>query len=628
MKFSFWSFLKRFRRIGKKAAEKRKIRRVIFGISIRYLGFLILAMFFIISALTYIMYVNQIRLLNEEKKEKAGVLVQILSGPAEYYMDNSSKTTPEEMEVKFKIIGDEIAHFKKYNDDIVKILLTDDRGIVVYSTYPGELRDKIKTHFITNCLVQKDEKLVFYDYKQKTKDNKKHSFRAITYPIFLQGGLIIDVLKDYKKSFHKYHTASRETKAAIYQTLWKKYQANLGPDFKFPPKKNPKKGEVVKAGDVDFLFLSLFSSFISERNRRIRSGEAWLWKGNWLNDLKTIKYKAYENDNSAGAKKADDEIIEKMEYLAAQVDQMRRLGALAIIFDVDRINKEFDQNISTAIEVALAILIISAILFFFVTRLIVKNLKDLEKWAMTVSEGNIDIKADIKSRDEIGRIADIFNLMLDELKAKFHLEKYVSNSTRTMIEKAKECDAPPELGKTERKNLAFLFSDVRGFTSFSEKNDPELVIEVLNLYLDLQAKIVSAKKGDIDDYVGDQIMAHFNGRNRADIAVETAKEIMMEIGKLNNERRNAGQPYFEVGIGVHGGDVVVGNIGSGFRMDFTCLGDTVNTASRLCSNAKAGEILISEELYRQCKKEHKAVKIEPLQVKGKAEALKVMLIKQ
>ena len=116
------------------------------------------------------------------------------------------------------------------------------------------------------------------------------------------------------------------------------------------------------------------------------------------------------------------------------------------------------------------------------------------------------------------------------------------------IEKAKECDEPPELGKTERKNLAFLFSDVRGFTSFSEKNEPELVIEVLNLYLDLQAKIVNAKSGDIDDYVGDQIMAHFKGRNRADTAVETAREIMTSIEKLNNERRNAGLPYFEVGM--------------------------------------------------------------------------------
>ena len=88
------------------------------------------------------------------------------------------------------------------------------------------------------------------------------------------------------------------------------------------------------------------------------------------------------------------------------------------------------------------------------------------------------------------------------------------------------------------------------------------------------------------------------------------------------------KPYFEVGIGLHGGDVVEGNIGSRFRMDFSCIGDVVNLSSRLCSNAKPGEILVSQELYSQVQSKHKykTVKIPPISVKGKAKKINVVKI--
>ncbi len=606
---------------------KPKIRKVYFGIRIRLLGLLILVMSFIITALTLIMYFNQIRLLNDEKRDKAEVLAQILGGPAEFYLDKNIKTTKQELDLKYKTIADETANFKKYNDDIVKIFLTDENGRILYSTQTEEIGKSPKLNYLSNVLIQRTEKPDFLIINSKSKDKKERKFQAITYPIFLHNGNVIDILKDFNKYYLDCHRVNRNIKNIIYLTLWQKYQAILGKEF--DPKKNKDfntvaiPSKVIKSGDIDFLFLRLFATIMEFRERRIKSGETWLWREGWLADLKNKKNKAYENDNSAEAKKADDLIMERMNNLYSKVDEVRRLGALAIIFDVDKINREFSHNINTAWQVALVILIISALIFLIVIQFMIRNLKILEKWALTVSGGNIDTQASIRSNDEIGRISDIFNQMLNELKVKFHLEKFVSISTRSMIEKAKETDATPKPGKTERRSLSFIFSDVRGFTSFSEKNDPGLVMEVLNHYMELQAKIIHSNKGDIDDYVGDQIMSHFAGKNRADKALETALEMMKAVNRFNESRKKEGLPYFEVGIGVHGGDVVAGTIGTGFRMDFTCVGDAVNLTSRLCSLAKAGEILVSEELLSQCRKNFKIIKLDPVSVKGREEAVPI-----
>ncbi len=241
-----------------------------------------------------------------------------------------------------------------------------------------------------------------------------------------------------------------------------------------------------------------------------------------------------------------------------------------------------------------------------------------------MSQGDLDTKIEIASNDEIGRLGDIFNSMLDEVVQKYHLEKFVSSSTRSMIRKKHLEAGAPSPGSTGRENFAFIFSDVRGFTSFSERNDPATVIEVLNFYLNLQAGIVKSRRGDIDDYTGDQIMAHFGGEKRADTAIETAVAIMKAIKEENVLRTRQGLPIFEVGIGVHGGDVIVGNIGSEFWMDFACIGDAVNLTARLCAAAGAGEIIVSKELFSRAKKKHRHEAMQPLLVKGKTKEIGVV----
>ncbi len=612
--------------------KKEKFRKVFFGLRIRFLALLFIFMTAIIFVLTVVMFLDQRRILQQEKNEKAGIFTQILGGPAEFYLDRDIKTTAQDLKVKYEIIVKEAANFKRYNNDIEQILLSDRNKKIVFSASSADVRTYSELPFIKDALSQKKESLTYYDFKIKKKNKKEERFRALTYPIFLHNGELVDVLADYKKYYLPYEASDKRRKNEIYRILWTKYKDKLGKDFEAVKNTGGKKaakettGQVVKAGDIDFLFLKVFSEVMKDRKERIQKADEVLLAGKWLESFKKDKIDAYKNDKATEAGDIQKKIMEAMSMLSQDLDDARLLGALSIIFNVNRMGEDIDKNVTTAMIIAGIILAFSIVVSFYVVNFMVRNLKKLEKWALEVSAGNIDNKVVIEQRDEIGRLSDIFNNMLDEIKMKFHLEKYVSQSTRSMIEQQKGREEFPVLGKTDKKNLAFIFSDVRGFTSFSEKNQPETVIEVLNLYFEIQARIINNKKGDIDDYVGDQIMAHFSGDKKADLVLSTAVEIMKEVQKFNEDRQKKNLPYFEIGIGVHGGDVVVGNIGSGFRMDFSCIGDAVNLASRLCSAAAPGEILVSKALFSQARQFYRTQKVEPIEVKGKEKKIDIVRV--
>jgi class 3 adenylate cyclase/HAMP domain-containing protein len=613
--------------LGFKTKNKNNIRRVYFGLRIRFLGLLTIVMFFIILITGLLMYNKQSALLKQEKNIKAGELTKIISGNAEFYLDKDINTTKEELSIKYDTIAREANNFKNANDDIIKIMLVDKFSKVRFSTYRGDINRVYNFSYFKQCLDQDKEELFFKEIKIKEKGKKTKKILTVAYPIFLHKGYVINIINDYNSYYKKYHTAKPMEKRRIYSVLYNKYSSLLSDDFnpvKFPY--NSTLDKVTKAWDVDFLFLNLFSSIMNTRKEKIKPGEYWMWNDAWLFNEKQRQIIALKSNKTSIIKEISELIDKRIGYLYSQVEEAKRLGALAILFDIEKINKEISQNMGFILTILFGIYIASIILFIFIINFMIKNLKILERWALEVSEGNIGEKIEISTNDEIGRLADIFNYMLEQITIKFHLEKFVSKSTKSMIEKKKDSSENIELGKTGKKSLAFIFSDVRGFTSFSEKNEPDTVLEVLNLYLELQAKIIKSKKGDIDDYVGDQIMAHFGGEKRADTAISTAIEMAKAVHKLNQKRKKENLPFFEVGIGVHGGDVVVGNIGSVFRMDFACLGDAVNLTSRLCSNALAGEILVSQELFFQAKHKYKFKKIPPISVKGKEKPIKVVKI--
>ena len=153
-----------------------------------------------------------------------------------------------------------------------------------------------------------------------------------------------------------------------------------------------------------------------------------------------------------------------------------------------------------------------------------------------------------------------------------------------------------------RKHIAVLFVDIRGFTPLSENLSPEQVVDILNSYLTIIAEAVANNGGTLDKFIGDAAMAVFNSPSDLDDyvfrAVCTAWDILSNGERLKKECLKKYGVEVEFGIGVHCGDAVIGNIGSQNRMEYTAIGDTVNTTSRLEGVAKPGQILITREVAR------------------------------
>ena len=177
----------------------------------------------------------------------------------------------------------------------------------------------------------------------------------------------------------------------------------------------------------------------------------------------------------------------------------------------------------------------------------------------------------------------------------------------------------------ELRAIAVLFIDIRGFTPLSESLAPQTVVSILNEYFALVTKAIFDHGGTLDKFIGDAAMAVFNAPlDLLDYeyqAILTALDIVSGAAALEERLFEQYQKHVGFGIGVHCGEAVVGNIGCSFRMDYTAIGDTVNTAARLESNAKKGQILVSDALYRRVRERVTAEEIGIIPLKGKAEGV-------
>lgn len=302
-----------------------------------------------------------------------------------------------------------------------------------------------------------------------------------------------------------------------------------------------------------------------------------------------------------------------------------RVGIIEIVFTEESILGPVNKVKLFIVILTVIMLMIGMFITASLATGIVEPLLYLTEGVSRVRDGDLDVTLDVMTHDEIGVLTQEFNKMIEHLREKLQMQKFVSKSTISMI---KEKTRLGDIGLGgARENLAFLFSDVRGFTAMSEKLDPEEVVSILNEYLDLQAEVIKKHDGDIDKFVGDEVMAVFGGPQKADNAIQAAVEIIALIKKLNAERIAAGKQVVEVGIGLNMGDVVHGRMGSRDRMDHTSIGDAVNLSARLCSQAESGVIIASKEIVMNAtKKKFLGKKLEPVRVKGKSQPIDVFQI--
>lgn len=226
----------------------------------------------------------------------------------------------------------------------------------------------------------------------------------------------------------------------------------------------------------------------------------------------------------------------------------------------------------------------------------------LFKGTQEIALGNFDYRIPEISKDEIGDLVSSFNRMASELKKKELLKgvfnRYVSPHVADEIFKDPETI---RLGG-DRRDVTILFADIRGFTAMSRSMEPEAIVEVLNRYFTLVTEIIFRFEGTIDKFIGDAVMSVFGSPIRTSIhldqGIKAAVAIKLAVQDVNQARRMQGFPPLQMGIGINSGEVIVGNMGSQSRMEYTAVGDAVNVASRLTDLAKAGDILVSEDIYR------------------------------
>ncbi len=254
----------------------------------------------------------------------------------------------------------------------------------------------------------------------------------------------------------------------------------------------------------------------------------------------------------------------------------------------------------------------------------------LARIARKIGEGFLDEPASVKTGgDELEALGDAMNEMVKGLKERNLVKDTFSRYVTSQV--AEELLKNPEalsLGG-KKQFVTVLFSDIRGFTNFSENFAPEEVVEHLNEYLSAMVDIVFKHEGTLDKFIGDAIMVVFGApKPHADDAiraVRTALEMREKLAELNAKWQQQHKKSFEIGIGINSGEVIAGNIGDIRRMEYTVIGDNVNLASRIESLTKdtGAPIIISRSTYQLVKDQVDARELQSMNVKGKSEPVQI-----
>jgi adenylate cyclase len=286
-----------------------------------------------------------------------------------------------------------------------------------------------------------------------------------------------------------------------------------------------------------------------------------------------------------------------------------RVGEAQVELDlrvlVDPVVRNNRRQLTAAAVALLALGVFAGMIF---VALLVDPLKRLRHGVEQMSAGNVMVRVPPTSHDEVGELTRAFNEMGDSLAQKQRVQnafgRYVNAYVLSQLLEGTESE---EQAGIERE-VTILFADIRRFTRLSEGMKAPDVVALLNEVFQLVSDRILEQGGTIDKFIGDSVMAYFGAPvphpDHAQRAVSAAVDIIETIAERNRRCRNVqsgGQKAapVEIGIGVHMGNVVVGNIGSDRRTDFTAIGDAVNVAHRLEKLARPAEILVSEAVQRR-----------------------------
>ena len=249
------------------------------------------------------------------------------------------------------------------------------------------------------------------------------------------------------------------------------------------------------------------------------------------------------------------------------------------------------------VVVGAAAFVVGIVLILLFARRSTKPLRTLASAMQEVGKGNLAARVTVKSRDEVGVLGEAFNWMMRGLEegefVKRIFKRYVTRQVAEKILSEKEFVNL----KGDRREVSILFADIRGFTKFSQHMAPEEIIALLNHYFAPVIDVIIENEGVLDKFMGDGFLAFWNAPlSQKDYALRTCQAalgIQRVIARLNFQRENEGKVQIQMGMGIHTGTAIAGNIGSSRRMEYTIIGESVNFAERLQEAAMQGEILVS-----------------------------------
>lgn len=280
---------------------------------------------------------------------------------------------------------------------------------------------------------------------------------------------------------------------------------------------------------------------------------------------------------------------------------LRRDGSIAGLLQVDYGLGTYMHEVEIRREVLLIGTAILVVLFFlaglWMHRSLRTNVGLLLGGTNAIQQEDYDHIVFLKTRDELGSVAEALNQALRKLKERFEMLKFLPRHTARMIEAAtKGGGGGVQRAHAIRVRVVVFESDIRGFSKISEAMEPEAIVRMLNEYIRVQAEIIETAGGSIDKFMGDAVLSIFEGENMERRALESAIAIQDAVARMNTA--GVFDVPVNIGIGITVGELVMGNMGSDRRMEHTVIGSTVNLAARLCSAAGAGEIVVSDDLSR------------------------------
>ena len=251
---------------------------------------------------------------------------------------------------------------------------------------------------------------------------------------------------------------------------------------------------------------------------------------------------------------------------------------------------------------AIASLVAILLLIRVTTRPVSKSIAQFSEAATRVRNGDYEVELPEETSDEIGQLGASFKKMIAGLKQRDLIEQTFGRYVDREV--AEELMSRPEALRLggEKRTVTIMMSDLRNFTAISEKLQPEEVIKMLNRYFARMIEVIERYRGIIVDFYGDSILVFFNGLEadvdtRALDALRCALEMQKEFEEFVTENVRQGLPVLAMGIGIHTGEVIVGNIGTESRAKYGIVGSDVNLTDRIQATAEGGKVVISGRTY-------------------------------